>query len=78
MMWNCLQYPSSNIIRVSKWRMRWVVQVARIHAKFGLEKSGRRGSISRSNRRCEGNIKLELKDIWFEDVDYIHVAEVRG
>lgn len=55
-----------------------MVQVARIHAKFGLEKSGRRGSISRSNRRCEGNIKMELKDIWFEDVDYIHVAEVRG
>jgi hypothetical protein len=35
---------------------------------------GRR-SLGRPGRRWEDNIKIDLREIWFGDVDWIHLAQ---
>jgi hypothetical protein len=38
---------------------------------------GRR-PLGRPRRRREANIKMDLREIWFGDVDWIHWAQDRG
>jgi hypothetical protein len=74
----------SSIVRVIKARrMRWARHVARM----GEDRSaynilvgwpeGRR-PLGRLKRRWEDNIKMDLGEIGFRDVDWIHLAQDRG
>jgi hypothetical protein len=72
-------YPSPDIISMIKSRrMRWVRNVARMQEKrnayeaFVGEPEGKR-PLSRSRRTLE-NIKMNLKEIGLNDVDWINLA----
>jgi hypothetical protein len=76
-------YSSSSIVRVIKARrMRWAGHVERM-----LEVSGaynilagrpeRRRPLGRPRRRWEDNIKMDLREIGFGDVDWINWVQDR-
>jgi hypothetical protein len=76
-------YSSPIIIRVIKpWRMRWARHVARMGEVRGAynilvgKPEGRR-PLGRPRRRWEDNIKMDLREIGFGDVDWIHLAQDR-
>jgi hypothetical protein len=76
-------YSSPSIVRVIKARrVRWVGHVARIGELRGAynilvgRPEGRR-PLGRPRRRWEDNIKIDLREIWFGDVDWIHWAQDR-
>jgi hypothetical protein len=71
-------YSSPSIVRVIKARrMRWAGNVARIGEVRGAHKilvgkpEGRR-LLGRPRRRWEDNIKMNLREIGFGDVDWIY------
>jgi hypothetical protein len=72
-------YASINIIRVIKSRMRWVGHVARmgetrnVYSIFVGKLEGKR-PLGRPRRGCENNIRMDLREIAWEGVDWIHLA----
>jgi hypothetical protein len=71
---------SPGIVRMAKARrMRWVGHVARMGEVRGAynilvgRPEGRR-PLGRLRCRWEDNIRMDLREIWFGDVDWIHLA----
>jgi hypothetical protein len=77
-------YSSLSIVRVIKARrMRWAGHVARMGEVRGacnilVGRSEGRRPLGRPRRRWENNIKMDLREIGFWDVDWIHWAQVAG
>jgi hypothetical protein len=76
-------YSSPSIVRLIKARrMRWVGHVARMGEVRGAyiilvgRPEGRR-PLGRPRRRWEDNIKMDLREIGFGDVVWIHWAQNR-
>jgi hypothetical protein len=77
-------YTSPNVIRVIKSRrMRWLEHVARIgemrnayNFLFGKPKGKR--PLGRPERGWEDNIRIDLREVGWEGVDWIHLAQDRN
>jgi hypothetical protein len=76
-------YASSNIIMVIKQRnMRWARHVARTgymrnaYHIFVGQPDGKR-ALGRSRRRHDNNIRMDFREIRWEGVEWIHVAQDR-
>jgi hypothetical protein len=76
-------YSSLSIVRVIKARrMRWAEHVASMRQVRGAHNilfgrpEGRR-PLGRPRRRWEDNIKMDLREMGFGDVDWIYLAQDR-
>jgi hypothetical protein len=76
-------YSSPSIVRVIKARrMRWVGHMACMREVRGaynilVGRPEERRTLGRPRRRWEDNIKMDLREIGFGDVDWIHLVQVR-
>jgi hypothetical protein len=76
-------YSSLSIVRVIKARkVRWAGHVARMGDVRGaynilIVRPERRRPLGRPRRRWKDNTKMDLREIGFGDVDWIHLAQDR-
>ena len=49
-----------------------------MHAGFWRGNLKERGKLGRTKRRWEDNIKMNVKDMEWEGIDWIHMAQDRG
>jgi hypothetical protein len=76
-------YSTPSIFRVIRARkMRWAGHVARMGEVRGaynilVGRPERRRPLGRPRRRWEDNIKVDLREIGFGDVNWIHLAQDR-
>jgi hypothetical protein len=76
-------YSSPSIVTVIKARrMRWaghVVCMGEVRGAYNISVGRREGRrpLGRPRRRWEDNIKMDLREIWFADVDWIPLAQDR-
>jgi hypothetical protein len=47
-----------------------------MHTIFSLEKTERKTALGRPTRRWEDNIRMDLREMRWEDVDWMHLAQV--
>jgi hypothetical protein len=70
-------YTSPNIIRMIKSRrIRWVWHVEHIAEILVGKPEGKR-SLERPKRRWDDNIRMDLRKICLEDVEWMHLAQER-
>jgi hypothetical protein len=76
-------YSSPGIVEeINARKIRWAGHVARMGEVRGAynilvgRPEGRR-QLGRPRRRWEDNIKMDHREIWFGDVDWIHLAQDR-
>jgi hypothetical protein len=76
-------YSSPSITRMIKARMmRWAEHVARMGAKWNASRilvgnpEGKR-PLGRRRRRCVDNIKMDLREIGWDGMDWIDLVQVR-
>jgi hypothetical protein len=69
-------YASPNIITVIKPRMRWVGHVTRM-GKILVERPEGERPLGRCRCRLEHNIKMNLREKWWEGVELFHLAQYR-
>jgi hypothetical protein len=72
-------YASPNIIRVMS-RIRWVGHVARMGEmrsanKILAGKFERKRPLRRPKHRWEGHIRMDIRDIGWESVDWMHLLQ---
>jgi hypothetical protein len=73
-------YSSPSIIRIIKWRrMRWAEYVARMGEKRSsyrllVGKPEGKRSLGRPRRKLVDNIRMDLGDVGWGDVDWIGLA----
>jgi hypothetical protein len=76
-------HASPNVIRVIKWRrMKWAGYVARTEEtrsayKILVGTSEERRPLGRPRRTWEDNIRIDLKEIGWGDMDWIQLAQDR-
>jgi hypothetical protein len=73
-------HASHNIIWVVKWRkVRWKMNVEYMGEMRNshVGKSEGKRPCRRPRHRWEGNIRMNLREIVWEDVDWIHLAQYR-
>jgi hypothetical protein len=79
----CNLYSSPDIIRMIYWRkMKWAGHEARMREmrsafKILVGKSEENRLLRKTNFRWEDNIKMDIKETWWDGVNWIHLAQER-
>jgi hypothetical protein len=77
--WKRQHNEELHILYASPRRMRWMGHapcMGEMHTKFWSENLKGRDS-GRPRHRWEDNIKMDVREIWWEGVDWIHLAQDR-